>query len=80
MYKLCCHQGRLEPVETFVKNNKRGVGAERVKKKVIKHSESGTSTRIADKVTCGSTTIRIGPAKGDSNTELFKISLTLLHC
>ncbi|XP_030551097.1 G patch domain-containing protein 11 isoform X2 [Rhodamnia argentea] len=27
-------QGRLEPVETYLKNNKRGLGADRVKKKV----------------------------------------------
>ncbi|KAG4984694.1 hypothetical protein AAZX31_10G274100 [Glycine max] len=29
-------QGRLEPVETHVKNNKRGLGADKAKKKVVK--------------------------------------------
>ncbi|XP_027365399.1 G patch domain and ankyrin repeat-containing protein 1 homolog [Abrus precatorius] len=29
-------QGRLEPVETYVKNNKRGLGADKVKKKAVK--------------------------------------------
>ncbi|GAU12184.1 hypothetical protein TSUD_01510 [Trifolium subterraneum] len=35
-------QGRLEPVETRVKNNKRGLGADIVKKKVVKpdHGDS----------------------------------------
>lgn len=37
-------QGRLEPVETYVKNNKRGLGADKVKKKAVKvkpdHSNS----------------------------------------
>lgn len=30
-----CLQGRLEPVETYVKKNKRGLGAEKVKKKTL---------------------------------------------
>lgn len=45
-------QGRLEPVETYVKNNKRGLGAEKGKKKAVKvkpdHSDSskGTSEQV----------------------------------
>ncbi|KAJ4709955.1 G-patch domain [Melia azedarach] len=33
-------QGRLEPIETYVKNNKRGLGAEKVKKKTPKPVET----------------------------------------
>lgn len=38
-------QGRLEPVETHVKNNKRGLGADKAKKKVVneKPNQSGSS-------------------------------------
>ncbi|XP_061362769.1 uncharacterized protein LOC133306460 [Gastrolobium bilobum] len=36
-------QGRLEPVETYVKNNKRGLGADKVKKKVVKPDHSDAS-------------------------------------
>ncbi|KAL8138069.1 hypothetical protein V2J09_004070 [Rumex salicifolius] len=32
-------QGRLEPVETCIKNNRRGLGAEKVKKKIMQVSE-----------------------------------------
>ncbi|KAK2635150.1 hypothetical protein Ddye_029942 [Dipteronia dyeriana] len=34
-----CEQGRLEPIRTCLKNNKRGLGAEKVKKKVPKPLE-----------------------------------------
>ncbi|KAK7280663.1 hypothetical protein RJT34_25729 [Clitoria ternatea] len=36
-------QGRLEPVETHVKNNKRGLGADKVKKKAVKIDHSDAS-------------------------------------
>ncbi|KAK7343287.1 hypothetical protein VNO77_11918 [Canavalia gladiata] len=36
-------QGRLEPVETHVKNNKRGLGADKVKKKAVKPDHSNSS-------------------------------------
>lgn len=36
-------QGRLEPVETRVKNNKRGLGADIVKKKVVKPDHGDSS-------------------------------------
>ncbi|KAJ1400172.1 G-patch domain [Sesbania bispinosa] len=36
-------QGRLEPVETHVKNNKRGLGADQVKKKAVKPDHSDAS-------------------------------------
>ncbi|KAL1295669.1 uncharacterized protein LOC130950999 [Arachis stenosperma] len=37
-------QGRLEPVETYVKNNKRGLGADKAKKKAVKpvHTDDGS--------------------------------------
>ncbi|XP_047162943.1 G patch domain and ankyrin repeat-containing protein 1 homolog [Vigna umbellata] len=45
-------QGRLEPVETYVKNNKRGLGADKVKKKAVKvkpdHSDSSKETSQQD--------------------------------
>lgn len=37
---LWCKQGRLEPIQTYVKNNKRGLGAEKVKKKTPKPVET----------------------------------------
>jgi len=52
MNNLLWKQGRLEPVETYVKNNKRGLGADKVKKKAVKvkpdHSDSseGTSQEV----------------------------------
>ncbi|KAF1878859.1 hypothetical protein Lal_00047531 [Lupinus albus] len=36
-------QGRIEPVETYVKNNKRGLGADKVKKKIVKPDHSDAS-------------------------------------
>ncbi|KDP40465.1 hypothetical protein JCGZ_24464 [Jatropha curcas] len=36
-------QGRLEPVQAYLKNNKRGVGADKAKKKTPKPLESSTS-------------------------------------
>lgn len=36
-------QGRLEPVETHVKNNKRGLGADKVKKKAVKPDHGDSS-------------------------------------
>ncbi|KAK7270067.1 hypothetical protein RIF29_22956 [Crotalaria pallida] len=36
-------QGRIEPVETYVKNNKRGLGADKVKKKTAKTDHSDAS-------------------------------------
>ncbi|XP_057424509.1 uncharacterized protein LOC130718070 [Lotus japonicus] len=36
-------QGRLEPVETRVKNNKRGLGADKVKKMAVKSDDSDAS-------------------------------------
>ncbi|GMH10886.1 hypothetical protein Nepgr_012727 [Nepenthes gracilis] len=36
-------QGRLEPVEMYFKKNKRGLGAEKMKKKFTWHSENSTS-------------------------------------
>ncbi|XP_056693732.1 uncharacterized protein [Spinacia oleracea] len=36
-------QGRLEPVETYVKKNKRGLGAEKGKKKTLQSSTTTTS-------------------------------------
>ncbi|KAL2938986.1 G patch domain-containing protein 8 [Bienertia sinuspersici] len=36
-------QGRLEPVETYVKKNKRGLGAEKVKKKILQSSTMTSS-------------------------------------
>ncbi|KAL2323924.1 hypothetical protein Fmac_022982 [Flemingia macrophylla] len=47
-------QGRLEPVETYVKNNKRGLGADKVKKKAVKvkpesdHSDSSKGNNQQD--------------------------------
>ncbi|TKY50668.1 G patch domain-containing protein 11 [Spatholobus suberectus] len=45
-------QGRLEPVETYVKNNKRGLGADKVKKKAVKvkpdHSDSSKGSNQQD--------------------------------
>ncbi|CAJ1977696.1 unnamed protein product [Sphenostylis stenocarpa] len=45
-------QGRLEPVETCVKNNKRGLGADKVKKKAVKvkpdHSDSSKGSNQQD--------------------------------
>lgn len=35
---FCC-QGRLEPVQTHVKNNKRGVGADKGKKKILRPTD-----------------------------------------
>ncbi|MED6110980.1 hypothetical protein PIB30_048040 [Stylosanthes scabra] len=37
-------QGRLEPVETYVKNNKRGLGADKSKNKAVKpaHTDDGS--------------------------------------
>ncbi|MCH98224.1 G patch domain-containing protein 11-like, partial [Trifolium medium] len=45
--------GRLEPVETRVKNNKRGLGADIVKKKVVKpdHGDSSKADNKQDKYT-----------------------------
>lgn len=49
---LLWKQGRLEPVETYVKNNKRGLGADKVKKKVLKvkpdrsDSSKGSSEQV----------------------------------
>ncbi|XP_073525392.1 G patch domain and ankyrin repeat-containing protein 1 homolog [Phyllobates terribilis] len=37
-------QGRLEPVETYVKNNKRGLGAEKVQKKIMQVDEHPRSS------------------------------------
>ncbi|KAF3457924.1 hypothetical protein FNV43_RR02585 [Rhamnella rubrinervis] len=42
-------QGRLEPVETHLKNNKRGLGADKVKKKAIKRLDNATATASNDK-------------------------------
>ena len=39
------YQGRLEPVEAFLKNNKRGLGADRVKKKVHPPHTDGSKER-----------------------------------
>ncbi|KAK7390764.1 hypothetical protein VNO78_18827 [Psophocarpus tetragonolobus] len=45
-------QGRLEPVETHVKTNKRGLGADKVKKKAVKvkpgHSGSSKGNNQQD--------------------------------
>jgi hypothetical protein len=41
-------QGRLEPVETRMKNNKRGIGADIVKKKVAK-PDRGDSAKADNK-------------------------------
>ncbi|XP_015886713.2 uncharacterized protein LOC107421879 isoform X2 [Ziziphus jujuba] len=41
-------QGRLEPVETYWKNNKRGLGAEKVKKKTVKPPETTDSNEKND--------------------------------
>ncbi|XP_045808823.1 PIN2/TERF1-interacting telomerase inhibitor 1-like [Trifolium pratense] len=41
-------QGRLEPLETRVKNNKRGLGADIVKKKVVK-PDHGDSSKADNK-------------------------------
>ncbi|XP_010248673.1 PREDICTED: G patch domain and ankyrin repeat-containing protein 1 homolog [Nelumbo nucifera] len=41
-------QGRLEPLQTHVKNNKRGLGAEKVKKKVLHISDDTTTARKND--------------------------------
>ncbi|KAI4385802.1 hypothetical protein MLD38_003795 [Melastoma candidum] len=38
-------QGILEPVETYVKNNKRGVGAEKLKKNIGKQPQPGMSNQ-----------------------------------
>ncbi|KMT02544.1 hypothetical protein BVRB_9g202310 [Beta vulgaris subsp. vulgaris] len=38
-------QGRLEPVETYFKKNKRGVGAEKVKKKILHLSTTTPSDK-----------------------------------
>ncbi|CAI8601700.1 unnamed protein product [Vicia faba] len=38
-------QGRLEPVETHVKNNKRGLGADKVKKKIVKPDHGADSSK-----------------------------------
>ncbi|KAK9705315.1 hypothetical protein RND81_07G047600 [Saponaria officinalis] len=35
-------QGRLEPVETYVKKNKRGLGAEKLKKKTLLSAKTST--------------------------------------
>ena len=37
-------QGRLDPVETHLKNNKRGLGADKVKKKAIKPLDIATAS------------------------------------
>ncbi|XP_024026017.1 G patch domain and ankyrin repeat-containing protein 1 homolog isoform X3 [Morus notabilis] len=37
-------QGRLEPVEAHLKNNKRGLGADKVKKKALKPLDTKTTT------------------------------------
>ncbi|KAL5542998.1 hypothetical protein UlMin_010708 [Ulmus minor] len=37
-------QGRLEPIQTHLKNNKRGLGADKVKKKALKPLDSAAST------------------------------------
>ncbi|XP_031269868.1 G patch domain and ankyrin repeat-containing protein 1 homolog [Pistacia vera] len=42
-------QGRLEPVKTYLKNNKRGLGSEKVKKKLPKPLEAPISECQNDK-------------------------------
>ncbi|KAI8006794.1 hypothetical protein LOK49_LG07G00065 [Camellia lanceoleosa] len=48
-------QGRLEPVQAYLKKNKRGLGAEKVKKKPqhLENSEHPVSDRKTDKVCSG---------------------------
>ncbi|XP_057482227.1 uncharacterized protein LOC130769093 isoform X2 [Actinidia eriantha] len=45
-------QGRLEPVQAYLKKNKRGLGAEKVKKSLqnLENSEHTSSDRKSDKV------------------------------
>lgn len=45
LFDLSCKQGRLEPVQASVKNNKRGLGADKVKKKL----KETTDTKASDK-------------------------------
>lgn len=40
---IFCKQGRLEPVEVHVKNNKRGLGVDEVKKKAVKTEHANAS-------------------------------------
>ncbi|KAK9274731.1 hypothetical protein L1049_021982 [Liquidambar formosana] len=42
-------QGRLEPVQTYVKKNKRGLGADRVKKTTMQPLENPSSNGSNDK-------------------------------
>ncbi|KAF7142534.1 hypothetical protein RHSIM_Rhsim05G0152000 [Rhododendron simsii] len=48
-------QGRLEPVQAFLKKNKRGLGAEKVQEKpqMVEYSEHPSSNRKNDKVSSG---------------------------
>ncbi|KAG5549394.1 uncharacterized protein LOC131325238 isoform X2 [Rhododendron vialii] len=48
-------QGRLEPVQAFLKKNKRGLGAEKVQEKpqMVENSEHPASNRKNDKVSSG---------------------------
>lgn len=41
---LFFEQGRLEPVEAYLKNNKRGLGADKVKKKALKPLDTESTT------------------------------------
>ncbi|XP_057425057.1 uncharacterized protein LOC130718477 isoform X1 [Lotus japonicus] len=46
-------QGRLEPMETCVKNNKRGLGADKGKKKAVKSDDSNVSEGNYQQITKG---------------------------
>lgn len=48
--ELSCKQGRLEPVQASVKNNKRGLGADKVKKKIKETKDNAASDRKNNQV------------------------------
>lgn len=48
--ELSYKQGRLEPVQASVKNNKRGLGADKVKKKIKETTDNATSDRKNNQV------------------------------
>lgn len=50
MFELSCKQGRLEPVQASVKNNKRGLGADKAKKKLKETNDIAASDRKNNQV------------------------------
>ena len=51
-FVLSYKQGRLEPVQAYLKNNKRGLGADKVKKTAKKPHDTAASNDKNDQVSC----------------------------